>query len=285
MLGSKPCGPCCGQPGEGDTLSRLRSGENPWARRNLLAADDVEEPPSLGAELQRSDRGNLGDEKEMSGPAGPAPVTMAGATALSPAADEPPDVLIAWYATDRQRVEAVPPQRRLPIWSGPVRPHLGGTQEESPQTAAWWWLGVHGGSGVSTLAAFLPGGADAQRYWPDPAHGGPRAVVLVCRTHLVGLERARDAARQWASADVPAGLLLGGAVAVADAPGRLTRSQSEALRLLAGVVPRLWAVPWIEDLRAVAVPGRTPVPPALVKLGSDLEGLRARGSRPARGPR
>jgi hypothetical protein len=157
-----------------------------------------------------------------------------------------------------------------------VRPHLGGGDEDDLTTAEWWWLGVHGGAGVSTLAALLSGGAHAHRCWPDPAFGGPRIVVLVCRTQLSGLERARDAARQWASADVPAGLLLGGAVAVADAPGRLTRPQSEALRLLAGVVPRLWMVPWIEDLRAVEVPGDLPLPPALFRLRADLETLRAR---------
>ena len=190
--------------------------------------------------------------------------------------------MIAWYATDRQRVDPVPEERRLPVWSGPVRPHLGGDDDPATAAAGWWWLGAHGGAGVSTLAAFLPGGAHAHRCWPDPAHGGPRAVVLVCRTHLAGLDRARDAARQWAAADVPAGLLLGGAVAVADAPGRLTRPQSEALRLLSGVVPRLWAVPWIEDLRATADPGLLPVPPALVRLGADLETLRSRRPQGAR---
>ena len=261
---------------EGDTVSRLEPRENPWARRNLLADDGASAETAV--ELQRSDRPPAGATDAP-------PRSSSGETRekSSPAVlDEPPPVLMAWYATDRQRVESVPDERRLPVWSGPVRPHLGGIRGEEPSTAAWWWLGVHGGAGVSTLSAFLPGGADAHRYWPDPAYGGPRAVVLVCRTHVAGLERARDAARQWASAAVPGGLLLGGAVAVADAPGRLTRSQSEALRLLVGAVPRLWAVPWLEDLRAVADPGRLPVPPALVRLGTDLEALRPRPTRAAR---
>jgi hypothetical protein len=184
---------------------------------------------------------------------------------------------MAWYATDRQRVEPVPPQRRIPVWTTEVWAHLGGAVAESVTSADWWWLGVHGGAGVSTLSAFLAGGADAYRRWPDPAHGGPRAVVLVCRTHRAGLDRARDAARQWASSDVPAGLLLGGAVAVADAPGRLPRPQSEVLHLLAGIVPRLWTVPWIEDLRA-ADPGELAVPPSLVRVGADLATLRSGGS-------
>jgi hypothetical protein len=213
----------------------------------------------------------------MSGPT----ARIAAVPSLAPAG-EPPPVLMAWYAMDRQRVDPVPPDRRLPVWSGPVRPHLGGRDGEDSALASWWWLGVHGGAGVTTLAQFVAGGADAHRCWPDPARGGPRVVVLVCRTYRAGLERALDSARQWAASDVPAGLLLGGAVALADAPGRLTRSQSEALRLLAGVVPRLWTVPWIEDLRAVEQPGRLPVPPALVRLGLDLEALRTPQPRSAR---
>jgi len=253
---------------EGENVSRLQRRENPWARRNLLTDPSASE----GAGPRETDPNNSPDSNERVH-SKPLPAVLS-ATVLP--VDEPSPVLIAWYATDRQRVDPVPATRRLPVWPGPVRAHLGGADEDDLASATWWWLGVHGGAGVSTLAALLPGGAHAHRCWPDPAHGGPRAVVLVCRTHLAGLERARDAARQWASSDVPAGLLLGGAVAVADAPGRLPRPQSEALRLLAGVVPRLWTVPWIEDLRAVGSAGELPMPPALVGLAADLETLRAR---------
>jgi hypothetical protein len=134
---------------------------------------------------------------------------------------------------------------------------------------------VHGGSGVSSLARFLPGGADAHRWWPDPAFGGPNAVVLVCRTHLCGLERARDAATQWASGDVPDGLLLAGVVTVADAPDRLGRSQTEALRMLEGIVPRLWTVPWLDELRCLPPGASLPLPPALLALRADLQALRS----------
>lgn len=186
--------------------------------------------------------------------------------------------LVAWYASDRQRVDPLPDHRRIPVWTEPVHPHLGGGSGEVNR-AGWWWLGVHGGSGVSSLMRFLPGGADAHRWWPDPAFGGPRAVVLVCRTHLSGLERARDAATQWAAADVPAGLLLAGAVAVADAPGRLDRPAAEALRMLEAVVPRLWSVPWLDDLRCLAPGQSLPLPPTLLTLRSDLTAL---GSGPGR---
>jgi hypothetical protein len=197
--------------------------------------------------------------------------TSAIATELD--AETPETVPIAWYASDRQRVDRVATGRRLPIWTGPVRPHLGGDPAD-PGRAGWWWLGVHGGAGVSSLAEFLPGGADAERCWPDPAFGGPRAVILVCRTHVGGLRRARDAAQQWASADVPGGLLLAGAVAVADAPGKLARPQAEELRLLEGAVPQLWTVPWLEELRLIGDPSGLPLPPCLVRISLDLESLR-----------
>jgi hypothetical protein len=178
-----------------------------------------------------------------------------------------------WNAANRQQVDSLPAYRRLPVWTGPVHPHLGGRSDDVPG-AGWWWLGVHGGSGVSTLAYFLPGGAQAHRWWPDPAFGGPPAVVLVCRTHLHGLQRARDAAAQWAAGDVPDHLLLAGVVTVADAPGKLHRPQSEGLRLLEAVAPRLWTVPWLDDLRFLPADGALPQPPALLRLGRDLAALR-----------
>ena len=189
--------------------------------------------------------------------------------------------LMTWYASDRQHADPLPDHRRIPAWTEPVHPHLGGRSGD-PNHVGWWWLGVHGGGGVSTLMRFLPGGADSHRWWPEPRFGGPRAVVLVCRTHLAGLERARDAATQWASADVPANLLLAGAVAVADAPGRLDRPAAEALRMLEGVVPRLWSVPWIEDLRCPAPEQSLPLPPALLTLRSDLTALHSARSSSAR---
>lgn len=215
-------------------------------------------------------------------PAGKLPVrrTSAGAGRMTryspakPAAASFNQIRGAWYASDRQRVDSLPAHRRLPIWDGPVHAHLGGRPVDG-NGSGWWWLGVHGGTGVSTLERFLPGGADAQRWWPDPAFGGPSAVFLVCRAHLAGLDRARDAATQWAAADVPAGLLLAGVVVVADAPGRQTRVQSEAQRLLAAVVPRLWTVPWIDDLRSAADGDPLPLPPALLGLRTDLAALRS----------
>lgn len=171
----------------------------------------------------------------------------------------------------RSRDDVVAAQ--IPHWSGPPRPHLGDFGEVVG-AARHWWLGVHGGAGVSTLAQLVPGGADAFRWWPAPGtHGGPGGVVLVCRTHARGLEAARMALLQWDSGKVPTGLSLLGLVAVADAPGRLPQAQSEALRMLNGAVDRMWTVPWIEELRQVADLRDFPLPPGLVKLASALDAL------------
>lgn len=173
------------------------------------------------------------------------------------------------------------PGSGIPSWDGPPVPHLGGAEQrpaaQEAARAGWWWLGVHGGAGVSTLVSFLPGGLDAYRRWPAPQlHPGPGAVILVCRTHVHGLSRAREAVIQWQAGDVPEGLLLAGLVAVADAPGRLPRRQAEVLRLLAGAVPRTWTVPWLDELRVADVPAVLPLPPPLVRLSLDLEALRHR---------
>ncbi|MDQ1287034.1 MAG: hypothetical protein QG622_599 [Actinomycetota bacterium] len=169
--------------------------------------------------------------------------------------------------------EAPVPGHRIPRWFERPRPHLG--EGTASGAARWWWLGVHGGAGVSTLLELVPGGADAFRFWPSPSvHGGPDGLVLVCRTHAHGLRCARAAVHQWNSHDVPDRLTLLGLVAIADAPGKLPVPQSQALRLLAGAVERLWTVPFLEDLRRAPDIHGLPMPPALAKLSSDLEALR-----------
>ena len=189
-----------------------------------------------------------------------------------------------WVHAADPLIGTPPPDRSIPSWPQPVR-----AQPEVAATTGWWWLAAHGGAGVGTLQRWAPGGADAGRAWPDPVFGGPPLLVIVCRTHVAGLAHARDAARQWAAADVPAGLLLAGAVAVADAGGRLSRPQTEALQLLSAVVPRLWWVPWVEQLRAVSEPAlleRIAPPPSVRALAADLLALPASDPAPVPyGPR
>ncbi len=114
----------------------------------------------------------------------------------------------------------------------------------------WWWLGAHGGAGVSTLTALMAPSADARRMWPGGHVGQCPNVVLVCRTHTEGLERARDLAAQFAVRMVPPGLRLLGLVTVADAPGRLPTPLRRLRELVAATVPQVWHLPWVGDWRS-----------------------------------
>lgn len=178
-------------------------------------------------------------------------------------------------------VAPLEPGQGLPSWTGPVRAWTAGYGPNTP-SPAWWWLGCHGGAGVSTLAAFIRGGADAGQGWPDPAHGGPAQVVLVARSSAHGLRCALSATRQWAAHAVPAVELVG-AVVVADAPGRkLYPAQTEQLAHLRGVLAAVWVIPWLEELR-VATPAAFPaVPPAISDLGADLATLAPPLAAPSR---
>ncbi|MFF5893940.1 DUF6668 family protein [Streptomyces globisporus] len=137
--------------------------------------------------------------------------------------------------------------------------------------ARWWWLGCHGGAGVTSLTGAVPGGTDAGRYWPVPASGPVQRVVLVARTHASGLEAAQLAARQWASGVLP-GVDLLGLVVVADAPGRLPGPLRDLLRLVEGGVPRTWAVPW-EDSWRLAAPSAESVSRPVGRMARDLLSL------------
>ncbi|GAA4288606.1 DUF6668 family protein [Georgenia daeguensis] len=155
------------------------------------------------------------------------------------------------------------PQRGVP---SPANGLPARVRTESP---APWWLGTHGGAGESTLAGFVPSSAAAGHAWPLPRDvGGTQPVVLVARTSHRGLESARLAATQWAAGDV-LGVELLGLVLMADAPGRLPRPLRDLARHVAGGVPRVWSVPWVEAWRS----GGDAVPHALAVLRRDLATL------------
>jgi hypothetical protein len=196
--------------------------------------------------------------------------TDAQATLL-PAVVKPKQV-----ATRDRSPAVVPDDQRLRSWT--TRPHPSWMQapdrDARPEDAGWWWLGVHGGAGVSTLDGWLPGGVDAHRMWPDPTAGGPPLVILVARTHVAGLTRAAWALRQADTGDLPSGARVAGVVAVADGPGAVGRPQQEALRRLRGIAPHLWLIPWVEELRLVLHPAELGAPhPAIVGLFHDLTTL------------
>ncbi|MEU9451755.1 DUF6668 family protein [Streptomyces sp. NPDC048277] len=155
-----------------------------------------------------------------------------------------------------------PPEQGLPHASS--HPDIG---------QAWWWLGVHGGAGVTTLEQAVPGGRDAGRVWPVSAR--PQRVVLVARSGAHGVRAAQHAARQWASGTVT-GVELLGLVVVADAPGRRPRTLQDLVRLVSGAVPRLWEIPWVEAWR-LGEPPLAHLPKECAPLARDLTRL----TRPA----
>jgi uncharacterized protein DUF6668 len=112
-----------------------------------------------------------------------------------------------------------------------------------------WWLGVHGGAGETTLAQLLEGSWEAGHAWPqsDPEETDLPDVILVARTNARGLRAAQLAAIEWASGSVA--VRLRGLVLIADAPGRLPPPLKDFARVVAGGVPRVWRLPWVESWR------------------------------------
>ncbi|MET4926984.1 hypothetical protein P3L51_32305 [Streptomyces sp. PSRA5] len=147
------------------------------------------------------------------------------------------------------------PERALPVASPPLS-----------DGQSWWWLGVHGGAGVSSLERAVPGGRDAGRAWPVTQDS--QSVVLVARSTSHGLAAAQNAAQQWASRMVT-GIDLLGLVVVADAPGRRPRVLRDRVSLVSGAVPRLWEIPWVELWRL----GEPQLPKECLLLARDLTRL------------
>jgi hypothetical protein len=160
----------------------------------------------------------------------PPPVEVRPATRV-PVVDVPP----ATGPTGPQRGVPAPDEaEQLPIVDRPAGPGL-------------WWLGAHGGSGESTLAALVEGWEAAGHAWPRQPDG-PARVVLVARSNMRGLRAAQVAATQWA-AGLAGDVDVLGLVIVADAPGRRPRPLRDFARVVAGGVPRTWELPWHEPWR------------------------------------
>ncbi|MEU2538336.1 DUF6668 family protein [Streptomyces iakyrus] len=143
------------------------------------------------------------------------------------------------------------------IWlRGPVATPEPGPPEPAHARAAarrFSWVGLHGGAGVSTLAAVY-GGHDSGRSWPGP--GDPPSVLLVARTHAAGLDTAAGAVEIFRRGQAPPGLDLDAIVLVADAPGRLPRPLAQRVRSLESVID-VYRVPWVLSWR-LGEPGRPP---------------------------
>jgi hypothetical protein len=148
---------------------------------------------------------------------------------------EAPPVLVPTGATRPQLSVPQPDHAdRLPRWN------------VSGITPDYWWLGVHGGAGETSLARLDKRTRAAEHHWPLTASGS--TVVLIARSNVSGLRAAQLAATEWASGTVP-GIRVAGLVVLADAPGRLPREIREFARVVGGGVPLLWHIPWIESWR------------------------------------
>lgn len=181
------------------------------------------------------------------------------------------------------------PDRWLPVHHARAAP-LG-------EHASWAFVAVHGGSGAGLLtrlvrdpydvavaaavaagqpALRLPGFAvNAGRAWPDPVAERVTEVVVVCRTTMRGLVRARDAAAQYLAGNAPTGVHLVGVVTIADQPGRLPHPIAAARGLLAGVFSHIWHVPYVPEYRLLTgLPGE-PCPPCHPAVDDVLGAIRA----------
>lgn len=147
-------------------------------------------------------------------------------------------------------VSAPPSHRQARVWPHPVPPGPG----MGAPMPLWWWLGAHGGAGVTTLTAMIAPSADSRRMWPSGLPEQSGAVVLVCRTHAEGLERARDLISQFTARMVPPSLRLLGLATVADAPGRLPKDLRRLRDLVSSGAQRAWHLPWVEEWRAARTP-------------------------------
>ncbi|MGT2464191.1 DUF6668 family protein [Sinomonas atrocyanea] len=169
---------------------------------------------------------------------------------------------------------AAPALRDAP--AGPTRPQRGVRQVSEagvPRTTVTgpapsvWVMGVHGGAGESTLCALLEGAVATDHAWPvrqnddGQERGGQDVVLLVCRSNAAGLRAAQLAAIEYGSGALPGS--LAGLVVMADAPGRLPKALADRLRLVAGAVPHLWQMPWVEGWRLTGTPDPASLPPSV----------------------
>jgi hypothetical protein len=154
--------------------------------------------------------------------------------------------------------EPIPDIQEQPsfVATGATRPQLSVPQPDqadrlprrnvSGREPDFWWLGVHGGAGETSLARLNKATRAAEHHWPLTA--GEATVVLVARSNIPGLRAARLAATEWASRSLP-GIRVAGLVVMADAPGRLPKEIRDFSQVVGGGVPHIWHFPWVDGWR------------------------------------
>jgi len=145
-----------------------------------------------------------------------------------------------------------PAQDQLPILHLPSR-----------TTTTVWWVGVHGGSGASTLAALDDPTTDCSTHgWPT--HPDGQDVVVVARETAQGLAAATAAARHYASGEIPARVLA--LVTVPAMRGKLPGPLAAPLRLVAGCFPIHYRTEWHPEYMLHPDPRSAPADRATVKV-------------------
>jgi hypothetical protein len=152
-------------------------------------------------------------------------------------------------------VPAIPEEPPF-IPTGAIRPQLSVPQPDQAdrlprrnvagREPSFWWLGVHGGAGETSLARLDKRTKAAEHHWPLTAAGS--VIVLVARSNIPGLRAARLAATEWASGSLP-GIHVAGLMVMADAPGRLPKEIRDFARVVGGGVPHMWHFPWVDGWR------------------------------------
>lgn len=177
-----------------------------------------------------------------------------------------PEVAAAPQTRHAVRLGATAPQPGVPVPD--IADRLPRRNAAGPATV--WWLGAHGGAGESTLAGLAAGTRPANHTWPIPTTPGtPHRVVLVARSNYAGLIAAQRAATEWAAGTLGDSVQLLGLVLIADAPGRRPKALRDLEQVIAGGVPRVWTLPWVEAWR-VAAPGNASLPKEFRQLFADL---------------
>jgi hypothetical protein len=150
-------------------------------------------------------------------------------------------------------------------------------------TDSWFLLAAHGGAGAGLLARLSAAaaeqeqdlgrvGQDAGQLWPEPTLERTGAVVVVSRTTVSGLTKARDLAAQYLGGAAPPGTALLGVVLVADQPGKLPAPVATSVGLLDGVFARTWHVPYVPQYRLLGPTQTPPVHPLIADVLTDIRG-------------
>lgn len=164
----------------------------------------------------------------------------------SPSAEPAPEIVEAPAEGPAQLVGVTAPQDGVPVPDRADRL----PQRQTPHGATVWWLGVTGGAGESMLAGVARGSRAADHAWPIPENRGSLSrVVLVARTNYAGLTAAQRAAIEWASGVLGDAVRVDGLVLIPDMPGRMPKELRHLAQVVAGGVPHVWTLPWIDAWR------------------------------------